>query len=72
MAREITLLCDKCGGKKEVKQVTIPASDTKYVSDLCAACVKKLLSDYSFTSTMRSNRTVRVWDDPDDIPRNTL
>lgn len=72
MAREITLLCDKCGGKKEVKQVTIPATDTKYVSDLCAACVKKLLSEYAFATTIRSNRVVKVWDDPSEIPRNTL
>lgn len=68
VAKRTILLCDRCGREKDTSQTVLIVNDERMTSDLCASCLKSMLKEYHYFSTIRSNKVMKVWD-YDAIPR---
>lgn len=69
VATVMTLLCDRCGKKRDVSTINLKSSVT-FTSDLCVTCFKSLVKEYGFKELIKSSKATKVWDF-EDIPRNT-
>lgn len=70
MAEVKVLVCDVCGGSKEVHPARLSWSGRTNRSDLCIKCFTDMSKKYGFTESRRGwSRTEVV--NFEDIPRNT-
>jgi protein-arginine kinase activator protein McsA len=70
MAELIVLVCDKCGGKKNVTQITVLRSGKKLRGELCDKCWTEMSKTYHLISKGRgwAAKEVVAFDD---IPKGT-
>lgn len=69
MAKQMLLVCDRCGAKKEVLSAEGSRSDRVNLSvDLCAKCWTQLVDEYGVSLKRRRDRRDFVVIDESDIP----